>query len=197
MGGHRGVGAPEALTTVPGSSRLIAILWIALAALAAAFLWTTRFGTRWPSIYYMTGPSMEPTISAQRYFLAWDPPGALDRGDLVLFRYEDADGVFHVLRRVVAFGGDTVSMHSGTVIVNGQPRSWPFRIVEPAAWRSPLARDSNLYDWGPWIVPADSLMLLADTRDIFGWPDSRFIGWISRDQIVARATRTLRGRLLR
>ena len=165
--------------------------------MAAAMLWTTRVFTRWPSIYYMTGPSMEPTITAQRYFLAWDPPGDLARGDLVLFRFEDSTGVYHVLRRVVAFGGDTVSMRAGVVVVNGRAREWPHRIVEAGAWRSAFARDSNLYDWGPWIVPGDSLMLLADTRDIFGWPDSRFIGFMSRDQIVARATRTLRGQRLR
>ncbi len=197
MGGDSRVHAAPPLKPPARRSRAVVALWIAAAAVAAMLLWTTRFGTRWPSIYYMTGPSMEPTIGAQRYFLAWDPPGTLARGDLVLFRFEDADGVFHVLRRVVAFGGDTVSMRSGAVIVNGEPRPWAFRIVEPAAWRSPLTRDSNLYDWGPWVVPADSLMLLADTRDIFGWPDSRFIGFVSREQVVARATRTLRGRRLK
>jgi len=145
----------------------------------------------------MTGPSMEPTIGARRYFLAWDPPGTLTRGDLVIFRFVESDSVFHVLRRVVAFGGDTVAMRGGALSVNGVRQPWGFRIVEPAAWRSPLARDSNLYDWGPWVVAPDSLMLLADTRDIFGWPDSRFIGWVPRDAIVARATRTLRGRRLR
>lgn len=181
----------------PKLTRAVVAGWILLAAAAAGVLWTTRVFTRWPSIYYMTGPSMEPTIGAQRYFLAWDPPGRLTRGDLVLFRFEDSTGVYHVLRRVVAFGSDTVAMRAGAFLLNGVRQPWPFRIVEPAAWRSTFARDENLYEWGPWVVPADSLMLLADTRDIFGWPDSRFIGFVSPEQIVARATRTLRGRRLR
>ena len=171
-------------------------LWAVLIILAAATLWTTRVFTRWPSIYFMTGPSMEPTISAERYFLAWDPPGEIARGDLVIFRFIDEGSEYHVLRRVVAFAGDTVAMRAGAVIVNGRRQAWPFRIVKPDAWRSVLARDSNLYDWGPWIVPRDSMMLLADTRDIFGWPDSRFIGFIHRSDIIARATRSIRGRRL-
>ena len=176
---------------------LTSAVWVAVAVLIVVFAWTTRFGTRWVSVYYMTGASMEPTVKMEQYFLAWNPPGALSRGDLVIFRFEDEDGVFHVLRRLVAFGGDTVSMKAGAAIVNGARQPWAFRIIEPAAWRSALAREPSLYDWGPWIVPAGSIMLLADTRDIIGWPDSRFIGFVSRDEIVARATRTLRGRRLR
>lgn len=171
--------------------------WVAAGLLVGAFAWTTRLATRWPSIYFMTGASMEPTVAMEEYFLAWSPPGKLSRGDLVIFRYEDEDGVFHVLRRVVAFAGDTVSMRTGAAIVNGTRLPGSFRIIEPAAWRSALARDTNLYDWGPWIVPSDSVVLLADTRDIIGWPDSRFIGYVPKEHIIARATRTLRGRRLR
>lgn len=173
-----------------------ATLWSMLGLFVVTLAWTTRLGTRWPSVYYMTGASMEPTIAAERYFLAWSPPGTLARGDLVIFRFEDEDGVFSVLRRFVAFGGDTVSMQRGVAIVNGVRQPWSYRIIEPAAWRSAIARGENLYDWGPWVVPRDSLMLLADTRDIIGWPDSRFIGFVAPTEILARATRTVRGRRL-
>jgi signal peptidase I len=181
---------------IKGTQLLRLATWLFVTLLISAFAWMTRFGTRWPSVYYMTGASMEPTIAMEEYFLAWSPPGKLSRGDLVIFRYEDEDGVFHVLRRLVAFAGDTVSMRAGTAIVNGARMDWAFRIIEPAAWRSALALDLNLYDWGPRIVPPDSVMLLADTRDIIGWPDSRFVGYVSQDHIIARATRTLRARRL-
>jgi signal peptidase I len=173
------------------------VLIAALALVTLTLLWTTRFFTRWPSVYFMTGPSMEPTIAAERYFFAWNPPGRLSRGDLVIFRFDHEGREYDVLRRLVAFGGDTVSMRAGVASVNGKPQSWGFRIIEPAAWRSVMARGENLYDWGPWVVPGDSMMLLADTRDIIGWPDSRFIGFIPPDRIVARATRTVRGQRLR
>lgn len=166
-------------------------------AFAVGLAWATRLGTRWPSVYFMTGPSMEPAVAMEEYFLAWDPPGRLNRGDLVIFRFVDQDGEFHVLRRVAGFAGDSVSMRNGAVYVNGVRQSWPFRIVEPAAWRSSLAREENLHTWGPMIVPRDSVVLLADTRDVIGWPDSRFIGFVAEHDLIAHATRTVTGRKLR
>jgi signal peptidase I len=173
-----------------------ALTWL-LVACTASLVWMTRGGSRWPSVYYMTGASMEPTIAAERYFLAWNPPGELARGDLVIFRYQEGDSVFHVLRRLAGLPGDTISMRNGAVAVNGVPQPWRFRIIEREAWRSVLARDGNLYSWGPWVVPVDSVFLLADTRDIIGWPDSRFLGPIPRTLIVAHATRSVRGTPLR
>jgi signal peptidase I len=118
-------------------------------------------------------------------------------GDLVLFRFEDGEEVFHVLRRVVGLPQDTVSLDSGRVVLNGTVRDLPFRIIQPLASRSPFAIGEELYDWGPWVIPPDSLALLSDTRDMIGWPDSRFIGFVALDDIIARATRTVTGRRLR
>jgi type IV secretory pathway protease TraF len=84
-------------------------VWTALAAVGIGLGWATRLGTRWPTIYYMTDPSMEPTVRMGEYFLAWSPPGGIKRGDLVIFRYEDEDGVFAVPRRVAGLPGDTVA----------------------------------------------------------------------------------------
>ena len=170
---------------------------VAALLLAAAMLAATRGGTRWPAVYYMTGGSMEPTVRAGEHFITWSPPGRLARGDLVLFRYEDEDGVFHVLRRLAGLPGDTVLMRGGAVVVNGRRQPWPYRIVEPWARRSPLARGGDLYDWGPWVVPPDSVLLLSDTRDVGGWPDSRFLGFVARAAVVARATRKVTGEALR
>ncbi|GBD32607.1 Signal peptidase IB [bacterium HR33] len=157
--------------------------------------WATRLGTRWPQIYYMTGPSMEPSVRAGELFLAWIPAGELARGDLVIFEFTDADSTFHVLRRVAGLPGDTVSMRAGAVVVNGRVQPWPYRVVNPAARRSELALAKDLYDWGPWVVPPDSLLLLSDRRDMLGWPDSRFLGFVPKDLIVGKVTRTLRRRL--
>jgi signal peptidase I len=171
--------------------------WGAVVLLVALGVWATRLGARWPSVYYMTGASMEPTVAAGEYFLAWSPPGALQPGDLVIFRFEYEDTVYHVLRRLVALPGDTVAMDSGAVVLNGRRQRWPFRIVRPQVWRSELALEGRLFDFGPWVVPPDSLVLLADTRDMLGWPDSRFLGFVPIDDVIARATLSLRGRRLR
>ena len=176
---------------------LRAAFLLAIGALIVGGLWATGLGRRWPSIYYMTGSSMEPTLTAGEYFIVWSPPDRLAHGDLVLFRYEDEDGVFHVLRRLAALPGDTVAMDSGTVVLNGVPQPWPFRITTPKVRRSELALEGMLFDLGPWIVPTDSVVLLADTRDMVGWPDSRFLGFIPIENILGRATRTISGRRLR
>lgn len=178
--------------------RLVArgALWMVIAALVIAGAWSTRLGTRWPSIYYMTGPSMEPAIGAEVYFLAWSPPGELHRGDLVIFRFVDEDTEYHVLRRLAGLPGDTVRMVEGVVFVNGSARPWPHQVLVPEVDRTELALTFQLFTWGPWVVPADSVLLLADTRDMVGWPDSRFIGFVPREDVLARATRTLRGRRL-
>lgn len=171
-------------------SRLAAVVVrsVLVVTVLAAAVWT-RGCTRWPVVYLMTGPSMEPTVRAGEYFIATSPAGRLQRGALVLFRYTDEDGEFHVLRRLAALAGDTVEMRAGRVLLNGRLVSWPFRVLEPAAWRSPLAIGGNLLDWGPVVVPAGSVFLLADTRDMIGWPDSRFIGPVPESAVVARAGR--------
>jgi signal peptidase I len=163
---------------------------------AVALLWGTRFFTRWPQVYYMTGSSMEPAVRAHEYFLTSSPVGRLKRGMLVIFRYEDEDGVFHVLRRLAALPGDTILMREGHAIVGGRDDGVQFRILSPAAHRSPLARGGDLLAWGPVVVPRDSVFLLSDTRDMIGWPDSRFLGAIPIDLIEARATRIVWPRVL-
>ncbi len=102
-----------------------------------------------------------------------------------------------MLRRLAGLPGDTVQMEDGVVLVNGVPQAWPHQILTPAVDRSELAITYRLFTWGPWVVPPDSVLLLADTRDMVGWPDSRFIGYVPRGEVLARATRTLKGRRLR
>lgn len=184
-------------SSIPVAGKLRIVFWLLLVIAVIGAAWITRFGSRWPSVYFMTGPSMEPTISAEEYFLVWSPPGEVSRGDLIIFRFHDPEGDLHVLRRVAALPGDTISMERGRVVVNGRVPDWPFRVLKEQANRSEFARVEHLYTWGPWIVPPDSVVLLSDTRDMIGWPDSRFLGFIPEEDIVGRATVTLKGRLLR
>jgi signal peptidase I len=172
-------------------------VWFLIGTIVILAAWVTRAGTRIPSVYYMTGPSMEPTLSEAEYFIAYSPAEPAERGGLFIFRFEHEGDVFHVLRRIVALPGDTVAMDSGAVILNGRRQPWPFQILTPAASRSELAIEGRLFDFGPWVVPTDSVVLLADTRDMMGWPDSRFIGFVALADLEARAEVTLSGRDLR
>jgi signal peptidase I len=162
---------------------------ILLLGCVAGLLWETKFCTEWPQVYFMTGGSMEPAVLAREYFVATSPVAHLRRGMLVIFRYEDEDGVFHVLRRVAGLPGDTIAMRDGSAVVNGRDTGWPYRILVPAVSRTEYARGGNLFTWGPLIVPRDSVFLLADTRDMIGWPDSRFLGPVPIAHIEARAGR--------
>ena len=168
---------------------------------AAALLWWTRGCTQTPELYVGSGPSMEPTIEPGEIVLVTSPILRLELGELVMFRFVDADSVRQVLRRVAAMPGDVLQMQDGLAIVNGATMEWPFRVIERRSATSPLARVANLYTWGPWTCPPDSVLLLSDTRDVVGWPDSRFIGPVAIADLTGEAGRRLwsrqPGRLLR
>lgn len=181
--------------------------WVRRGVLATALgagvllIVVTRGCTRWPETYVGSGPSMEPTVRPGDYFTVMTPVEQLRRGMLVVFRFEHEDTVYTVLRRLAGLPGDTVAMREGRAVVNGQPTDWPYRVLEPRASRSPLARVDDLYSWGPVIVPRDSVFLLSDTRDVVGWPDSRFTGPIPISALIGTAGRFLwardRGKILR
>ena len=162
---------------------------VALLLAVLALLWWTEAFTTWPQVYFMTGASMEPAVRAREYFVATGPVTNPQRGALVIFRYEDEDGAFHVLRRLAGLPGDTVALRAGRAYVNGRAMAWPFRVIVPKAWRSAYVRGGSLLTWGPVVVPRDSVVLLADTRDMIGWPDSRFLGPSAVGALEAQARR--------
>lgn len=175
--------------------RLRVIAAVGLLALAA---WVTRVGTRWPQLYCMTDGSMEPSLHEGECFVVVSPAGRLRPGDVVLFQLDIGEERYAVPRRIAGLPGDTVTLLDGAVTVNGTPASWPFAIREPHQRRSRLAREDSLLTWiDPWVVTPDSLLLLADTRDMAGWPDSRFLGLVPASDVFARATITLTGRRVR
>lgn len=160
-----------------------AVLLSLFAALAVA----TRAFTALPSTYYMTGPSMTPSVGQGSWFVARPATGPARRGDLVLWEHQIDDSLFHVLRRAVGLPGDTLRMAAGALTVNGAAAPWPARVIEPRAERPLEGRVAGtIYTWGPVVVGPDSVFLLSDTRDMLGWPDSRFVGAVPRERVVAR-----------
>ena len=147
----------------------------------------TRGFTALPGTYYMTGPSMEPGVAQGTWFLARPLRGMPARGDLVVMQIWIDDTLFHVLRRAVGLPGDSVQMAAGRLRVNGRPAAWPARIIKREAERTldgPL--QGTIYNWGPVAVGPDSVFLLSDTRDMLGWPDSRFLGALPLERITER-----------
>ena len=113
----------------------------------------------------------------------------VERGHVVVFKFPE-DPTRDFIKRVIGLPGETVEIRDKTVFINGQA------LVEPYAHflEAPLHRDDPEYglrsegvrdNWGPEVVPAGHLFVLGDNRD--NSRDSRFWGFLPRDQVKGRA----------
>jgi signal peptidase I len=128
-----------------------------------------------------------------------------ERGEIVVFdSVEDPD--MKVVKRLIGLPGDTLSMRDGVLFRNGREVAEPYttpidlrRTEDPLMrarmrkWQvehfaGPVPRDyaPDIHDWGPVVVPGDSLFVMGDNRD--GSYDGRYWGFLPR--------RNLRGRPL-
>jgi len=130
------------------------------------------------------------------------------RGDIVTFS-SPADGM-RLIKRVVGVPGDVVEMRDNHLIVNGEQaryagieRESPAHVGQHgiAALRETesIAGSERIVQWlpglpsrssfGPLTVPQDQYLMLGDNRD--NSEDSRYIGFVPREKLIARATRVL------
>lgn len=165
--------------------------------------------------YLIPSESMERTLLVGDFLLvnkqAFAPAGRLTRWLMPYLNVKRADIViFHppedlykiYVKRVVGIPGDRLHIEDGRVTVNGEPLDEPYATFEPVA-RNPLgdAFPGKVYTdpevdpawWiqlqsltrnGELVVPPDEYFVLGDNRNHS--KDSRFWGFVSRQQIVAR-----------
>ena len=135
--------------------------------------------------YKMPSGSMTPALELGDYFLTKRrlfTDSRLNRGDIVVFPSpKDASKEF--VKRVIGMGGENFEIRDKKVYINGKLLDEPYKAtvdinIIPAATQP---RD-NL---GPIIIPEDSLFLMGDNRDASY--DSRFFGFVKRDDIRGRA----------
>ena len=125
------------------------------------------------------------------------------RGELVIFDSVEEPGRT-LVKRLVGLPGDTLAMRHGTLFRDGGEVDEPYAVnVDPdrsesldnrermRAWQlpyfvgpSPRSYQPDLNDWGPLVVPPDSLFVLGDNRD--GSYDGRYWGFVPRGNVEGR-----------
>ena len=132
------------------------------------------------------------------------------RGEIVVF--DSPLNGQSLVKRVAAVPGDVLELDGETLIINGQPAHYRpgdlahlKELLSTTAAESPmvLREDSGGIEheililpartsqrvFGPVTVPPGMYFMLGDNRD--NSADSRYIGFVSRRQIVGRATRVV------
>ncbi len=101
------------------------------------------------------------------------------RGDIIVFIYP-VDGKRDFIKRLIAFGGETVEIIDGDVYVNG-------KIIQ-----DPRIKNIYYYNYGPYgqegekvEVPKGSVFVLGDNSGSSS--DSRFWGFVPEENIIGRA----------
>jgi len=131
---------------------------------------------------------------------------APQRGDLAVFHFPP-DRSIDYFKRVVGLPGDRIQLRGGIVYVNGTPLArepvagvfqskWtgkpPIQYVEtmPEGRRYRIAKVEDTgwrNDTSEFVVPPDRYFMLGDNRDYSVDSRDREIGFVARDDIVARA----------
>lgn len=95
-------------------------------------------------------------------------------GEIVVVDAPDHRGA-HYIKRVIADGGDQVSLENGEVLVNGEVIDEPYLIYEVETYPNLPGKDK-------WEVPEDHIFVMGDNRGASN--DSRSFGPLHVDEIV-------------
>lgn len=126
-----------------------------------------------------------------------------EHGEIIVFDSVE-DPEMKVVKRLLGLPGDTLEMRGGVLYRNAvridEPYATPvdLRRGEDPAMRArmrewqvqhfagplPLRYVPDLHDWGPVVVPRDSLFVMGDNRD--GSYDSRYWGFLPRANVRGR-----------
>ena len=87
------------------------------------------------------------------------------RGDIVVFRFPDAESLLYV-KRVIGLPGETVEIKDGRVYIDGAEEPLPDEYV----------KGTPTGDYGPYEVPEGHYFMLGDNRE--NSEDSRF--WVNK-----------------
>ncbi len=175
-----------------GSSALIRRLlveWVGVIGIALVIAIVVRMFLL--QQFYISGPSMETTMFTNNRVLVNKLAyriGDVKRGDVVVFDRATVNGndVVHddLIKRVIALGGETISIKSCIVYINGTILAEPYLPARDTEMTDPQDRCSTV-DIVDIVIPQGEFFLMGDNRPQSF--DSRMFGPITREMIVGRA----------
>ena len=141
--------------------------------------------------FYISGPSMETTMFSDNRVLVSKLAyrlGEIDRGDVVVFDRATANGneIQHddLIKRVIALGGETVSISKCVVFIDGVELAEPYLPKRDTEMTDPADRCSTV-DMEEIILENDEIFLMGDNRPQSFY--SRMFGPIKKDLIIGQA----------
>ncbi|NLW16874.1 MAG: signal peptidase I [Firmicutes bacterium] len=128
--------------------------------------------------YIVDGDSMLPTLHDQERVLVYKLDRILgkepERGDIVVFQYS-REPWRDFVKRVVGVEGDEVEIRDGKLFING------------IAQNEPYLSAPTLGSYGPQIVPAGTVFVLGDNRNISMDSRDSQVDMVSLESIKGRA----------
>jgi signal peptidase I len=104
------------------------------------------------------------------------------RGDVIVFQFPQ-DPSKDFIKRCIATGNETLSVHDKTVSINRTPLVEPYTIHTDPAIRT--ASQDQRDNFGPYAVPAGNMFMMGDNRDNSN--DSRYWGPLEMNLVKGRA----------
>jgi conjugal transfer pilin signal peptidase TrbI len=145
--------------------------WYVYLPLVLVYLWALdHIGVNWtPSLPY--------------YLVYIDKQGSVERGDLVVFRFEGGEFASHFkgqrfFKRIAGVAGDEITLQGRNIFINGAAVGFA---------RSRTLDGKTLEAIGPGVIPTDRFYVQGTHEMSF---DSRYRvnGLVRRDQIIGKAT---------
>ena len=130
-------------------------------------------------IIQVDGSSMVPTLVNGDKLIVWGAGYTPQRGDVVIVDSYTSYGK-PLVKRVIAKGGDTVSIDyaTGTVAVNGEVLQEDY-IAEPTY----LGYDVTF----PYTVPEGTVFVMGDNRNMSTDSRNSYVGLVNKNDIIGEA----------
>ncbi len=172
---HIEVGERESILTRRSKALRALGVAIGLLVLVWLILWQVLGVQSW----WIPSEAMEPAIPQGSRVVTWSL-GAIERGDIVVIETSDLDiagPTTELIKRVVAFEGETVAIENGQVLVDGDVLPEPYlpQDLSTGVPRGEIAQEVT--------VPTGYVYVLGDNRNRSA--DSRSFGPIPIDSVVA------------